>query len=597
MKRRFALVALLAAAAAAPTAVPVASATAQAQRTRTVVLRSVPELVARGIASPGARPTSGPPRARLVRPMRWSYGSVVFRRPASTRYESGRAVVGVAPGVVAIALPDSLRVVSSDLTLHAIEVAGSPAALAGLEAQIGVDARIRYVEPLGQAHEMHQRNDPATYQVDPVTGRPYEWAFAHVGVDHALNVSPGSPSVLVGIIDTGFGDVPDLRGKVASAWYFDGEGTDASDTVGHGTFVASIITAANDDGYGLAGFCGACQVVPFKIVNLNTYAVAAAIHVLVDHGVRVINMSFGGPYASYVESDAVNYAISHNVLLVASSGNDGSSQVSYPAALLMGDNGAPGSGLAVGASDAADNRAFFSTWGSRLSLVAPAIFAGDCADGVYAALPATASEFTGGCVRLVTDPATGGRYAYATGTSFSAPEVAGVAALILAANPALTNAQVASIIEQSATRPAGSGWVPDKGWGVLNAASALEQATGRSSADTVALGSLQRVGRNTTGSHGSATAAFTYKDGAEVAGATASCALRIGSHVVPVAASIAGSLATCSWVIPANTAGESGRGVLTAADSAGNQASASFAIKVQPAAPFKPPAKKKKKRH
>ena len=70
------------------------------------------------------------------------------------------------------------------------------------------------------------------------------------------------------------------------------------------------------------------------------------------------------------------------------------------------------------------------------------------------------------------------RYAYLGGTSFAAPEVAGVAALILAANPELTNYQVADILKQSAARTS-SDWTQQMGCGILDAGAALELATSR----------------------------------------------------------------------------------------------------------------------
>ena len=78
----------------------------------------------------------------------------------------------------------------------------------------------------------------------------------------------------------------------------------------------------------------------------------------------------------------------------------------------------------------------------------------------------------------------GSRYAYVAGTSFAAPEVAGVAALIWAARPELKNYEVADIIKRSARRDAATGWTPTMGCGRLDAAAALDLATGRSSGDT-----------------------------------------------------------------------------------------------------------------
>ena len=278
--------------------------------------------------------------------------------------------------------------------------------------------------------------------------------------------------------------------------------------------------------------------------------------------------------------DAVNYAISKNVLIVASSGNDSASQVSYPAAWLTGDNGAPGSGLAVGASGPNDQRIFFSNWGSRLSLVAPGA-GSSCADAIFGAIPPVASDFDapGGCGRLA-DIANGGRYAYASGTSFSAPEVAGVAALVMAARPELTNAQVAGLIEQTATRAAGATWQPEVGWGVLNAAAALELATGKSSTDTISISGLGVQGTRRAGSVDDVTGDVTWGDGVAVTAGSADCSLAIGGIAVSASATLTNGTATCTWKIPKSMAGKTGTGSLDAADDKGNQASKQFAFKV-----------------
>lgn len=423
-----------------------------------------------------------------------------------------------------------------------------------------------------------------------------------MGLDRALNLTKGDPTILVGIVDSGWAAIPDEQSKVAESWYLGDEDTDAYDTEGHGTFVASIIAAPNDDSYGLAGYCGACRIVPFKVVNLNAFSVAAAIRKLVDENVRIINLSLGGG-PSFVLLDAVNYAISKNVLLVASTGNDSAGQVAYPAAWLMGSNGVLGWGLAVSASSKDDSRAPFSNWGVHLSLVAPG-FSTSCSDGILAALPPTASEFESGagCDRIVLDPGNGGRYAYAAGTSFSAPEVAGVAALVMAARPELTNSQVADVIEQSASRPAGS-WQPDVGWGVLNAAAALERATGRPSADTVSVGSVQVSGTAAIGSRKSAAATFAWSDGVPVPSGSASCRVSIGGRVIATSASLSSGIASCTWAIPSGVAGQAGTGMLTATDDQGNQAAGSFGFTVRPAAkpvkpvkPKQPPTRKPKRK-
>jgi hypothetical protein len=163
---------------------------------------------------------------------------------------------------------------------------------------------------------------------------------------------------------------------------------------------------------------------------------------------------------------------------VAASGNE-HGYVSWPAADLQPSGGGRSYGLAVGATDLAGKLAYFSNSGKHLSLVAAGNYVGTCS-GVLVALPPF-SRFDESCYS--TWPGAGGaHYGYVAGTSFAAPEVAGVAALIWAARPELKNYQVADIIKQSARRDTGAGWTPTMGCGLLDAGAALELATSRSAA-------------------------------------------------------------------------------------------------------------------
>jgi subtilisin family serine protease len=383
----------------------------------------------------------------------------------------------------AIAREYGLSHVSFDRDLLAAEISASPTNLQHLAASVTSDKRLRYVEPVVEETFMHRRNDPLTYTIDAATGVPYEWWFASIGLDRALNLSVGSPSIVVGVIDSGLSPGPDLQGKIAATYYDTSLTNNALDSVGHGTFVSTIIAAKNDDGSGLAGACGACRIVMVKATpdgsdSISSFASASAIRFVADQGIRVLNLSYAGP-CTQVEFDALRYAIEQKgVLVVAASGNEDAGAVDCPAAALQPNNGAPSAGLAVGASDYNGNRASFSNFGLNLSLVAPGTYdSTNCTPrGIFSALPAS-NLF--GCYQF-NDPVTGGHYGYANGTSFSSPIVAGTAALMLAARPDLNYSQAAAILKQS---PSQGQWTVDRGWGVLNAARALEIATGRSSAD------------------------------------------------------------------------------------------------------------------
>jgi hypothetical protein len=307
----------------------------------------------------------------------------------------------------------------------------------------------------------------------------------------------------------------------------------------------------------MAGFCGACKLDIVKDIGLTSYSVSTAIRQLADAGVRVINMSFGGPGMSQMEKDALDYAIGKGVLLVASAGNDGG-PVNYPAAYLQPDGGAAGYGLAVGASDANDHPAPWSSWGSHLSLLAPGTFgsAPACNVGVLGALPPVASLFDGDCSTKLTDSTTGGRYEYSDGTSFAAPEVAGIAALVWAAHPELLNYQVARILTQTATRAPGADWSPTQGWGVVNAKAAVELVTGKSTADAVVVGEPRFDGRVEAGGSVSATADVTYQDGAAVAAGSATCTASAGDQKLKTTEQkLEGGIVRCAWDVPAALGG------------------------------------------
>jgi hypothetical protein len=205
----------------------------------------------------------------------------------------------------------------------------------------------------------------------------------------------------------------------------------------------------------------------------------------VNHGVRVINLSLGGhDLESPALTRALAYAFRHDALLVAAAGNDGErgNQLSYPAALLGARHGGWSTGLSVGATRPDGTSASFSTFNKAVSVAAPGAGAADCPGGVFSTLPSegtrTFADDPGNCDSLfgVAGDAIGGRYAYAQGTSFSAPIVSAVASLVLQANPALHADQVADVIRRSARQTVGSGWNSHTGAGLVDALAAVTLA-------------------------------------------------------------------------------------------------------------------------
>jgi subtilisin family serine protease len=531
-------------------------------------------------------PVSRPPKPAGYT-LRWSRETRAARAlTSSAAFPDDAAVVGLAPGASAAAVASryGLRVVAADDRIHAAKLTGAGDALHALARAVGNDAALRFVQRDASVELAHRRDDPATTQVDPTTGVPYEWPFAQVGVDRALNLTRGSADILVGVVDTGVSPVRDLQGKIAKAWYFPDETASVADTEGHGTFVSSIIAGTNDDGFGLAGFCGACRIDMFKSVETTDFSLAVSIRRLVDDGVHIVNLSLGRQGSpAYVLSDALSYAFANGVLVVASSGNEHAAQVSTPAWWLQPANGARSYGLAVGASDATGARAPFSNWGAHLSLVAPGSFNSTCTVGIWSALPPVSTDFDSSraCARTVTDLVSGQRYGYASGTSFSAPEVAGVAALVWAARPELKNYEVADIVKQSATRPAGTGWTADRGWGVLNAARALELATGMPAGDEIVLGT-PRYAAPRARRRFAVSLSAAWQDGVAVDDGAVRCiAAAGGRRIASVGGTLSAGTAACAYGIPAWAARRRMSVSIAVADASGNTATRILALSVR----------------
>jgi Ca2+-binding RTX toxin-like protein len=218
------------------------------------------------------------------------------------------------------------------------------------------------------------------------------------------------------IDDDGNGYIDDVRG-----WDFLWNDNIPMDFNGHGTHVAGTIAAANN-GFGVTGVAPNAKIMPIRVLDSQGaawYSIASGIRYAADNGADVINLSLGGGY-SVAEDAAIQYAIDKGVVVVMSAGNEGSSTPSYPAQL------ATDGGIAVGAIDITGTVPYFSNGAGMLLdyVVAPGV-------GVSSSTPYNSYETI-------------------NGTSMAAPHVAGVAALMLSANPNLTPAQVEEIIVQTA---------------------------------------------------------------------------------------------------------------------------------------------------
>jgi len=295
---------------------------------------------------------------------------------------------------------------------------------------------------------------------------PDQWALEAVNAYNGWDLTLGSHEVVVGVLDTGIDwDHPDIEDNiwtnsqgyhgynfVDDNWFPMDDNVNGYDDDGnyvaniytyHGTHVAGIVGAAIDNTVGIAGLAQV-RLMAVKVMNDSGEGtdsmVASGIRWAVDNDAHVIVMSLGVDGMSVPLENAANYATSRGVVLVAAAGNNGESVLSYPAAFP--------NVIAVGATDSGDNRAEFSNFGTGLDVVAPGV-------QIYS---------TQG----------GGSYQYLSGTSAAAPHVAGVAALMLSVNPALTPAQVGNFINETARDVSRVGYDSWTGWGVVNAFGAVE---------------------------------------------------------------------------------------------------------------------------
>ena len=211
---------------------------------------------------------------------------------------------------------------------------------------------------------------------------------------------------------------------------------------GHGTGVASLIGAERDNDLGLRGIAQAVKLMPVRTVpggDERDKDVANAIRYAVDNGADIINMSFGKGYSPRKEvvDAAVRHADEQGVLMVHAAGNDGANidtSASFPSKFYADDTGVAKNWISVGASSAEGDSllaASFSNYGAeRVDLFAPGA-------SIYVARPQNS-------------------YGRVQGTSFAAPVVTGVAALIMAYYPELSASQVKEAILSSVTDYSGA---------------------------------------------------------------------------------------------------------------------------------------------
>jgi thermitase len=261
--------------------------------------------------------------------------------------------------------------------------------------------------------------DPGYATTDPFYS-PDPWPWEQLRLPRAWDFTTGNAGVTIAVVDTGVAPVQsDLAGRLLPGVDEVNGDPLPDDDNGHGTEVATTAAGAMNNGQAV-GACPGCSILPVKVLDATGAGtdadIANGIVWATDNGADIINLSLGGSYNDSAVAAAVAYAVSNNVLVVAAAGNSASSQPSYPGAY-------PGV-ISVGATGLDRSLMSFSQFGQWVDVAAP------------------------GCVNA--GNMTNALALDVCGTSFASPLVAGIAGLVLSANPGTTAAQLKSQIETTA---------------------------------------------------------------------------------------------------------------------------------------------------
>ncbi|MEG4491065.1 S8 family serine peptidase [Microcoleus sp. D3_18_C4] len=236
-----------------------------------------------------------------------------------------------------------------------------------------------------------------------------------------------------GVDDDNNGFVDDFRG-----WDFVNNDNDPMDDNNHGTHISGLV-AAKKDGVGITGTAPTAKIMPLKILDRAGVGKIRdeinAINYAVANGAKIINVSLGGLQLNIQELDAIRAAEAQGVIVISAAGNDARPQADYPARF------ANEVGIAVGG---VTRNGLFANYSNRAGaetinyFVAAGGDAGTADSGdIYSTVP-------------LSQP--GIPYRYFAGTSMAVPQVSGVIALMLQANPSLTPADIKRILAETANR-------------------------------------------------------------------------------------------------------------------------------------------------
>ncbi len=287
---------------------------------------------------------------------------------------------------------------------------------------------------------------------DPYAGS--QWHLQKIRATDAWTGSTGA-GITVAIIDTGVqSDHPDLKDRMVAGYNFYDNNTNTADVHSHGTKVAGTAAATLNNGLGVASVSGQSKIMPIRVADSSGYAtfssIANAITFAADKGARVANVSLDASGSSTV-ANAAQYMKDRNGLVFIGAGNSGTDPGRSDYASFV----------VVSATDSNDVRTSWSNFGANVDLAAPGA-------GIYTTT-------------------WGSGYASVSGTSFSSPNAAAVAALVMAANSSLKAADVEKILYSTVVDLGSAGKDVYYGHGRIDAYAAVQAAlNATTAADTTA---------------------------------------------------------------------------------------------------------------
>ena len=302
-----------------------------------------------------------------------------------------------------------------------------------------------------------------------------QWNMRAASLPEAWGITTGEErAVVVAVLDSGIRpEHEDIAGKLAGGWDFTVPGGDPDPTdepsldigFSHGTHVAGIIAAATDNAVGVAGVSWGASLMPIRVLAGDGRGseawLAEGIRWAVANGANVINMSLGTDESpGQALEDAIGFAHSSGVIMVAAAGNDASSKVLYPAS----DSRVIG----VSATGRYNELAGYSNYGYEIDIAAPG---GNVARRYK---PQDAVVSTG---YIVSPSKSECGYMWAEGTSMAAPHVSGVAALVLARMGPMSPSDMARLLRDTAVDLGMPGDDSEFGAGLVNAHAAVTQST------------------------------------------------------------------------------------------------------------------------